>query len=122
MTEYEPTLQTTILIAIFTSWYLIVLLRRTLSGRLDFYDLLMLSMAALLPAAFVFWPKLAVFIGALAGVGFPFVVMFGALILVVFVFLHRVSIKLHNLERINRLLIQEVSLLRFEHASRTTSE
>ncbi len=112
--HYEPTLQTMLLVAIFAIWYLIILARRTLSGRLDVYDLMMLSMAALLPVVFVFLPGLADVIGALAGVAFPFVVMFSALILVIFVFLHRITIKLHNLERLNRLLVQEVSLLRHE--------
>jgi hypothetical protein len=118
---YEPTTHTTVLVAIFAAWYLLVLSRRTLTGRLDFYDLIMLSMVALLPAIFVFWPRLAEIVGILAGVTFPFVVMFGVLTLVVFIFLHRITLKLHKLERLNRLLVQEISLLRFERDAASTA-
>lgn len=111
---YEPTTHTTVLVAVFAAWYLIVIARRTLTGHLDFYDLVMLSMVALLPAIFVFWPQTAKIVGMLAGVTFPFVVLFGVLTLVVFIFLHRITLKLHKLERLNRLLVQEISLLRFE--------
>ena len=114
MTHYEPTLQTIILVAVFSLWYMILLVRRTVSGRLDFYDLAMLSTVALLPALFVSWPELAELLGTLAGVAFPFIVMFGTLILMIFVFLHRTTIKMHEVERLNRFLIQEVSLLKHE--------
>jgi hypothetical protein len=45
---------------------------------------------------------------------FPFVVMFGALFLVVFAFMHNMTARLHRLERQNCALIQEQSLLVLE--------
>lgn len=120
--QYEPTPETTVLILTVSIWYLIFLAYRTINGRLDLYDLGMLSMAAILPAVFVLWPEFAVIVGKLTGVAFPFVVMFGALILVVFVFLHRISIKIHNLERLNRLLVQEVSLFKGEGTRRASDD
>ena len=115
--KYEPTTHTIVVVALVGAWYLMVLARRTLTGRLDLYDFIMLSTVALMPMIFVFWPQVAQILGDLAGVAFPFIVMFGALILTVFVFLHRITLKVYQLERVNRLLVQEVSLLRSERAT-----
>jgi hypothetical protein len=38
--------------------------------------------------------------------------LFGALLAVLFLFMHRLTIKLHRLESDNRMLIQELSILR----------
>lgn len=114
MSNFQPSLQTIIMISAFTLLYLLGLARQTVRGRLDFYDLAMLSMAALLPGLFVFLPRIADLVGAFAGVAFPFVVMFGALFLVVFLFLHRMTIEMHRSQKSNRLLVQEISLLREE--------
>ena len=48
----------------------------------------------------------------ITGVTFPFVILFGALLAVLFLFMHRLTIKLHRLENDNRMLIQELSILR----------
>lgn len=114
MSNFQPSLQTIILISAFTLLYLLALARQTIRGRLDFYDLAMLSMVALLPGLFVFLPRLADLVGNFAGVAFPFVVMFGALFLVVFLVLHRMTIEMHRSQKSNRLLVQEISLLREE--------
>lgn len=114
MTSFQPSIQTIILIALFTLLYLFALARQTIRGRLDFYDLAMLSTVAVFPSLFVFLPRLADLVGSVAGVSFPFIVMFGALFFVVFVVLHRMTIEMHNSQKCNRLLVQELSLLREE--------
>jgi hypothetical protein len=45
-------------------------------------------------------------------VAFPFVIMYGMLFAILFIFIHRLTEKLHRLELDNRLLIQEISLLK----------
>ena len=105
---------TYLLIAFFAAAYLAFIARKTARQQLDLYDLVMLSMVAVVPAAFTFWPSIAYSIADFAGVEFPFVVMFGALFLVLFLFVHRLTVHVHKLERDNRLLIQEISLLRLE--------
>ena len=97
MSNFEPSGQTIALIAVFTVVYLLALARQTIRGRLDFYDLAMLSTVAVFPGLLVFLPQVADLIGQVAGVAFPFVAMFGALFFVVFA-----------------LLVQELSLLREE--------
>ncbi len=106
------TLQTLIFVAIFASGYMVFMVRKTAHQQLDIYDLIMLSAVAIVPGVFVVFPRTAYWISEIAGVEFPFVVMFGILFAVIFVFVHRLTVKLHHLESDNRLLIQEISLLK----------
>jgi len=114
VTDLIPTPETVVIISGFAFIYMLVLLRKTLQGKFDLYDFLVLSMVAILPAGFALFPRLAYLISHLTGVVFPFVVMFGALFLVVFVFMHNITERLHKLERQNWALIQEQSLLALE--------
>lgn len=114
MTNVIPSAETVAIISGFAFIYMLVLLRKTLQGKFDLYDFLMLSMVAILPASFALFPRLANLISHLTGVVFPFVVMFGALFLVVFVFMHNITERLHKLERQNWDLIQEHGLLALE--------
>ncbi len=114
MTNVTPSAVTVAIISGFAFIYMLVLLRKTLQGKFDLYDFLVLSMVAILPAGFALFPRLAYLISHLTGVVFPFVVMFGALFLVVFVFMHNITERLHKLERQNWALVQEQSLLALE--------
>jgi hypothetical protein len=114
VTNVTPSAVTVAIISGFAFIYMLVLLRKTLQGKFDLYDFLVLSIVAILPAGFTLFPRLAYLISHLTGVVFPFVVMFGALFLVVFVFMHNITERLHKLERQNWALIQEQSLLALE--------
>lgn len=105
-------LQTLIFVVVFAFGYMFVMVRKTASQQLDIYDLVMLSTVAIVPSIFVVFPEGAFWIAKIAGVEFPFVVMFGMLLAILFVFVHRLTVKLHRLESDNRLLIQEISLLK----------
>ncbi|UVO27428.1 DUF2304 domain-containing protein [Bradyrhizobium arachidis] len=118
MTNILPSVETVVVISAFAFIYMLVLLRKTLQGKFDLYDFLMLSMVAIIPAGFALFPKLAYLVSHLTGVVFPFVVMFGALFLVVFAFMHNITARLHRLERQNWALIQEQSLLTLELKAR----
>jgi hypothetical protein len=106
------TLQTLVFVAVFASAYMGLMVHKTARQQIDIYDLVMLSTVAIVPCAFVAFPKLAYWLAEIAGVEFPFVVMFGMLFAVLFVFVHRLTVKLHRLEADNRLLVQELSLLK----------
>ena len=114
MLEWEPTVNTMVLTAAFCLWYLFLLGRRGLRGNLDLYDMSMLSVIAVVPALFVFVPGLAPLIGALVGVQTPVIVMLGAILIVVFFFLHRMTVIINRLDRRSTLLVQELGLLREE--------
>ncbi|MBU3948472.1 MAG: DUF2304 domain-containing protein [Proteobacteria bacterium] len=111
---YIVNTKTYVLVASVALVYMIFIAIKTARQQLDFYDLIMLSMVAFVPAIFTFWPSFAYWIADLAGVAFPFVIMFGALFIILFLFVHRLTIKIHKLEMDNRLLIQETGLLRHE--------
>jgi hypothetical protein len=114
VTNVLPSAETVVVISAFALIYMLVLLRKTLQGQFDLYDFLMLSMVAIIPASFALFPNLAYLVSHLTGVVFPFVVMFGALFLIVFAFMHNMTARLHRLERQNCALIQEQSLLALE--------
>jgi hypothetical protein len=114
MTNVLPSNETVVVISAFALIYMLVLLRKTLQGKFDLYDFLMLSMVAIIPAGIALFPTLGYLVSHLTGVVFPFVVMFGALFLVVFAFMHNITARLHKLERQNWALIQEQSLLTLE--------
>ena len=112
---------TLIAVGLFALAYLAFIARKTARQQLDLYDFVMLSSVAVVPAVFVFWPGVAYWLAEIAGVAFPFVIMFGALFLILFLLIYRMTVKMHRLERDNLLLIQEVSLLRLESDPRTAT-
>ena len=109
---YQPTIPTVIFISLFLLVYLVVLLKNTTRNTIDLYDFLILSSIAIVPAIFVFFPRVVVFLARLSGVEFPFVLLFGGLFLIVFTYFYRLIIEInHHRSRIV-LLLQEVSILR----------
>jgi hypothetical protein len=108
----HSSLQTVVIVLIFALCYLYFTARETARQRLDLYDLIMLSAVAIIPSAFVLLPIFAEWIAKISGVAFPFVIMFGLLFAILFIFIHRLTAKIHRLEYDNRLLIQEVSIIK----------
>lgn len=107
-------LQTTIIVSLFAFCYLSFTAVETAKQKLDIYDLIMLSAVAIIPLIFVLFPSFSDWVAKISGVAFPFVVMFGVLFAILFIFIHRLTAKIHLLERCNRLLIQEMSLTKAE--------
>lgn len=114
MAAFQPNPQTVVAVAVFCVVYLAFLLRQTIRGRLDLYDFMSLSAVAVIPSAFVFVPGFAQAVGTLLGVEFSFVVMFGALFVVLFMSIHKLTVHVHELEVRNRELIQALALLEQE--------
>jgi len=105
-------IKTIALITFFASGYMFFIIRKTTRRQLDLYDMVMLSSVAFIPVAFAIFPKFANWVASITGVGFPFVVMFGILLAILFVFIHRLTVKIHRLEADSCLLLQELSLLK----------
>ncbi|MGH6690075.1 MAG: DUF2304 domain-containing protein [Gammaproteobacteria bacterium] len=112
--EYVPSSQTQLLVGLFTAFYLVLIGRKTLLRKIDIYDLFMLSMIAVIPTLFTFFPSFARTVAELAGVAFPFVVMFALLLTVLFILVHRLTVHMHAVAEQSRALIQEVGLLSLE--------
>lgn len=105
-------LHTVAIIVLFALCYLSFTAYETAKQKLDIYDLIMLSAVAIIPLIFVLFPMFSDWVAKISGVAFPFVVMFGLLFVILFIFIHRLTAKIHRLEYCNRLLIQEVSLMK----------
>lgn len=99
-------------VTVFASLYLIFAIRETSLHRLDLYDLMMLSTVAVIPWLFVIFPKQALYLTNFFGVKFPFVIMFGSILVSIFLFLNRLTVKLHELQKLNRELVQEMGILK----------
>lgn len=115
-------IQTIIAILLFAIAYMIFIIRKTAHRQLDLYDLLMLSTVAIVPTLFALFPRISYQIAQAMGVEFPFVVMFGLLFAILFVFIHRLTVKIHRLESDSRLLVQELSMLRMAIESKKSQE
>ena len=109
---HTVSIKTIILVLLFIGGYMFFIVRKTARGKLDLYDFIMLSTVAIIPGAFAVFPGFADWVAEITGVGFPFVVMFGVLFAVLFIFIHRLTVKIHRLESESCLLLQELSLLR----------
>ena len=109
---HTVSIRTIILIIFFIGGYMFLIIRKTARHQLDLYDLVMLSMVAFIPGVFAIFPQFAEWVADITGVEFPFVVMFGILFAILFVFIHRLTVKIHKLESESRLLLQEISLLK----------
>jgi len=101
-----------LIVSVFTVVYLIYIARKTAHQKLDVYDFVMLSSLGVIPFLFAVFPGVAAFAAEVTGVVYPFVALFGLLFIFIFVFVHRLTEKVHSLEQDNRMLVQEISLLR----------
>ena len=108
---YTVTIKTVALVSLFAIGYMFFIIRKTARRQLDIYDLIMLSAVAIVPITFVALPQLGYWLSNVAGVEFPFVVMFGMLFAILFIFIHRLTVKIHRLESDTRLLVQQLGLL-----------
>lgn len=108
---YTPSAITTLIVSFFVITYVLYLVRKLVKEHLDLYDFFMLSAVAALPFALVIIPGLPEYIAKLFGVSAAYIVMFSALLVVLFLMVHRVISRLNKLERTTRLLVQEVSTL-----------
>jgi hypothetical protein len=118
--DYTPTTHTIVFMSAFLVLYAALLVRHTVRHRIDLFDFAMLALLAIVPGTVVWFPGLIVRITRLVGVEFPFVVMFGALFLVVFVYLYSLVVRINLQHRTIITLVQEVGLLRetLEHDRR----
>ena len=109
-----PTIQTTVFLLVFLVVYGAILAAKAVRNTIDLYDLLLLTSVAVVPAAFVLFPRVFGSLSRLVGVAFPFVILFGMLLFIIFVFLIRLVIKTNECHRKITTLIQEVAIVENE--------
>lgn len=110
--HYHPNTVTVVLATIFMVGYLTHLFRRVVAERVDLYDFFLLSTVALCPSGILYFPELSEKVSRAAGVSYPFILLFGFLFFVVFVFLHRMVAMGKANERRITTLVQELAILR----------
>ncbi|GEM_PF-6389634 len=91
--------------------YLWALMRRAISGRFDLYHISMLAVVVLLPMGFVVFPRFAHNLSQSIGVAFPFVLLFAALFVSMFLYMHRMTSELNRVIMRSRRLTQEIAIL-----------
>lgn len=110
--------ETTIIIITFAIWYIYHLLRKTSARKMDIYDFVMLSTVAIIPASFALFSDFWHYFSRKVGVSLPFILLFGILLAVIFLFVHKLTMRFRDIEAKNVLLIQELSILKQKIASR----
>jgi len=110
--EFQPTLQTIIFLSLFVCVYLFILLRNTIKDAIDFYDFLLLSSVAVIPLFYILTPDFVTFLARLIGVSFSFLILFGSLLVIAFIYSYRLTLKFNAQNKKIVLLIQEIGLLR----------
>ncbi len=109
---HSDNIETILIILSFSIWYTWHLLHKTSCLKLDMYDFSMLSSVSIIPLSFVVFPTFWQSISDILGIGFPFILLFGMMIAIIFIFIHRLTVRLHHMSHKYTLLIQEVSLLK----------
>ena len=102
---------TRLFIISFGLFYMGFIIFRTISRKIDLFDLLLLSTIAMVPISFAFFPSFVNLMVKVTGVFFPFVVLFGMLHFFIFIHLHQLTEKLHILDDKNKNLVQEIGLI-----------
>lgn len=92
--------------------YLWLLFKRAVSGRFDLYHIAMLAAVVLLPVCFVVFPRFTYRLSQAIGVAFPFVLLFAALFVSMFLYMHRITSELNRVNLRSRRLTQEIAILR----------
>ncbi len=111
---YTPQPSTVLFVCAFLILYMAIVTRRALRTGLDVFDWILLSTVAVVPAFLVLFPAIANEISAFIGVAFPFIVSFGFMFFVVFVYLYRLAVRTEEHGKMVVTLVQEIALLRFE--------
>lgn len=110
--DFQPKLTLIVFLAFFMLIYISVLVSKAIKNSIDLYDFILLSTLALIPFSFVVFPCFYDRLAVLIGIAFPFLLLFGSLLLVVFIYLYRLVIKANSEERSITKLVQEIALLK----------
>ncbi|MBM62047.1 MAG: hypothetical protein CL484_03750 [Acidobacteria bacterium] len=117
MSESPPTIQTIAFVILFLILYVTLMIKRAAKNKIDIYDLAMLCAVVIVPSFFVVFSGTVHRISHFLGVAFPFVLLFGVLFVIVFLYLYKVIVNANDIAKKSVFLVQELSLLREELAN-----
>lgn len=96
---------------LFSICYLVSLLYISAKRKIDIYDTVYLSSISIVPSSFIIFPELTNLLSNVFNIKITFAAWFIFLLVIVFICILRLSIKVNELSKINKDLIQEVSIL-----------
>ena len=102
---------TTFVILTFSFFYLLYLFYISSQRKLDFYDTIFLSLVSIVPAIFIISPNISYYLNQFFNIKNTFSIWFGLLIAVGYILIIRLSIKVHEINKLNINLTQEISIL-----------
>ena len=83
------------------------------SLKIELSDFLFLSTLAVVPIIFGFFPGFSKKLASILGIEFPFILLFGTLILVLFLLFYRLIRKVRDIEREIKSILIEQSIQKF---------
>ncbi len=102
---------TVVALIVFLVVYETYLLKKVSHSKLDLFDFFILSSVAILPVLFSMFPGVMILLSRQLGIEFPFLILFGSIFLVVFIFMYAVVRRLYMLERKLITLAQEKAII-----------
>jgi len=108
---HAPSPVTTTFIVVFLAVYLVILVRNAAREQIDVYDFILLTAVAAIPAIFTLLPEETWKLTQALGLEFPFLLMFGGIMLVAFVLMWRSTRRLARLRDQITRLAQEQAIL-----------
>lgn len=119
--EGAPKLVTQLVIIIFFLGFLLFLIQKTIKASIDLFDLFFLVLLGLVPVGFGVFPNLGATLTRALGVSFPFVVLFGLLHLIMFIYITYLASRINKLRRNETKLVQKIALLENDLNQQTTA-
>ena len=119
---YNININTMIFVTIFIFCYLTYVLLKIRNNKIDIIDAIFLSTIVIFPALFTYFPFIFQIISNVIGVKFPFIILFGLFIFLIFIQIHRIAEKLNQLKMQNIKLIQEFSIIKNQLSKKKDEE
>ncbi len=83
------------------------------SLKIELSDFIFLSTVAVVPVIFGFFPSFSKKMASILGIEFPFILLFGSLILILFLLFYRLIRKIRDIEREIKSILIEQSIQTF---------
>ena len=109
---------TIVFVALFFFLYGGYFFHKVMQRKLDVYDFFMLSTVGLIPTCFVLFPGVVLGATHLIGIKFPFLLLFGALFVILFIISYSVIRRVNTLSQKLINVVQEVGILSVSNSVR----
>ena len=109
----EVNQSTQLFIAFFSLIVILFFLWELAMLKIELSDFLFLSSLSILPSIFGFFPIFTKNMASFLGIEFPFLLLFGSLVLILFMVVYRLIKKIRNLEKEFKTMLMDQSINKF---------